>query len=89
MKKGKFIDYNVILACLSHRKVILKQQADIHQKLAETLLDRRRLFEEYKTVFESQQPDIQQQPRLTIREGQLKIKHRHSSMQFNQPQKAA
>lgn len=71
MKKGKYIDYNIMLACLSHRKAQVNQQADIHQQLAETLSERRNLFEKYKAVFENAVPDIHQQLLQTISEYEL------------------
>jgi hypothetical protein len=73
MKKGKYIDYNILLACLSHKKAEQYQEANIHQQLAETVAERRQLFEKYKALPDDQQPDIHQQLRATIQEYSLKM----------------
>jgi len=48
--KGKYITTQVLLACLSHKKV---KQKDIHTQLKETLAERKRLLQQWPTLFTS------------------------------------
>jgi hypothetical protein len=65
MKKGKYIDNNIIMVCLASKRRAMQQQPDTHQQLAETIAVRKRLFEAYNSSFGTAPEGTMQQLQVT------------------------
>jgi hypothetical protein len=79
MKKGKYINNNILLACLSGQVHKMPDKTDIHRQLAKTLLERRQLFAKYRNVFAASFPDIHTELQHTIREFKRITQHIYKS----------
>lgn len=85
MKKGRYIDHNIAIACLSRKKEKVPFCADVHLQLAATVAERTLLFEQFKRMFSVDYIDIHQQLLSTVRAYHMNSTHLYNDV-FIQPE---